>query len=110
MMQRGKKFITPLMKSDLTAASINCLKLGPASPLTKKVTETLDVHTDWMGEGWPCASSAPGPVLRCPGTYTDLLAFPPARSTASSPGSSASSSPDPGLGPARPGRRLQFLR
>lgn len=59
---------------------------------------------------WPCASSAPGSVLRCPGTYTDLLAFPPARSTASSPGSSASSSPDPGLGPARPGRRLQFVR
>lgn len=51
MMQRGKKFITPLMKSDLTAASINCLKLGPASPLTKKVTGTLDVHTDWMGDG-----------------------------------------------------------
>lgn len=58
----------------------------------------------------PCASSAPGSVLRCPGTYTDLLAFPPGRSTASSPVSSASSSPDPGLGPARPGRRLQFVR
>ena len=48
--QCGKKCIKPLMKGDLTAASISCLKLGPPSPLAKKATGTLDVHTDWMGE------------------------------------------------------------
>ena len=46
----GKKFIKPLMKGDLTAASISCLKLGPPSPAAKKATGTLDVLTDWMGE------------------------------------------------------------
>lgn len=46
----GKKFIKPLMKGDLTAASISSLKLGPPSPSAKKATGTLDVLTDWMGE------------------------------------------------------------